>query len=133
VTLSEARRLLLRHGGLPEDDEGPEAIEDGFLGSLRPYRGLREDHFHEVMEALRVAAPLLEAPRLDRQLVSALWGMCHFARAWGVHPDGMLRDNKLISDEDVARLEKWVSDISYAVAMILDGSRDSAFEDYQAP
>ena len=62
------------------------------------------------MAALRVLAPQLQEPQLDAQIINALWSICHTARAWGVHEDGMLRRNDLISPADVERLESWIED-----------------------
>jgi hypothetical protein len=107
-------------------------MDSRILGSLRPFSGLREANFHEVMQALRVLAPSMQGENVDRDVVSCLWGMCHLARAWGVHPNGMLRSNGLISASDADRLESWVWTISYAVMCILDGSTDEAFAEYDA-
>jgi hypothetical protein len=102
----------------------------GFLGSLRPFTGLREENFHEVMAALRTLAPTLQEDAVARDVVAGLVGVCHLGRAWGVHPEGMLRLNGLIPDEDVARLEAWVWTISYATMCVLDGAIDEAFHEY---
>src|SRR5262249_10266673 len=121
MTPSDAKAALKRHSF--QGDLKDPRMEKGFLGSLRPYRGLDEANFHEVMEALRVLAPELQpGATVDRDVVSAASGICHFARAWGVHQDGMLRRNGLITPEDVRRLEGWVDTISYAFATLLDGS-----------
>lgn len=108
-------------------------MEGGFLGTLRPYQSLNENNFHEVMLAIRVLAPELSKERLDRQLISALWGLCHFGRVWGCHPDGMLRSNNLIAEEDINRLEDWINAISYAVTHLLEGcDSETAFEFYRS-
>jgi hypothetical protein len=46
------------------------------------------------------------------------------ARNWGLHPNGMLRRNHLIADEDVERLEGWVQAIELAVYTLLDRAPD---------
>src|SRR5262245_37045603 len=108
MTPAEAKELLLIHSFAHPDIKHPK-MECGFLGSLRPYRGhLVEESFHEVMAALRALAPTFHQPTVDREVVGALWGICHLARSWGVHPDGMLRRNGLIQEQDIARLERWV-------------------------
>ena len=77
-------------------------------------------------------APLLTQPEVDREMVSALWSICHLARVWGVSPGGMLQSNGLITAEDVARLESWVEHISYATMALLDRSDvDVAFDAYR--
>jgi len=129
MTSEEARESLRFHSGSHPDVHDPRWSR-GFLGMLRPYHGLREESFHEVMRALRVLADDLQNERVDREVVSAIFGICHFARAWGIHPEGMLRRNALIVDADVERLERWVWTISYATTCVLDGSRDEAFAEY---
>ncbi len=80
------------------------------------------------MDALAVLHPHFKEADLDREVMNALWGMCFFARAWGVHPNGMLRRNNLISVADVDKLERWINAIGYAVAMLLGGGdAESAF------
>ncbi|MBX3469273.1 MAG: hypothetical protein KF878_20555 [Planctomycetes bacterium] len=126
----EAKDVLRRHAF--QADPADPRVARGFLGSLRPYGGLIEENFHEVMEALIALAPeLSDGRRVDREVMSALWGICHFARSWGVHPEGMLRRNELIAPHDVERLEEWVETISYAVTSLLDGGPvEEAFADY---
>ena len=118
MTYDEARLLLLMHGAGTEDAEGqPLIAKDGFVGSLRPYRGLIEKNFHLVMEALfTVGESLRDAPVVDRKLAHSLWSMCLTARHWGVHPAGMLQRNKLITPADTTRLEAWI-DVVESTAM----------------
>ena len=129
---TEAKELLLLHSFSLPDLNGPK-MHSSFLGSLRPYRGnLIEENFHEVMTALLVIAPLLEKPEVDREIVSALWSICHLARSWGVSPFGMLQSNSLIAPEDVARLASWVDQISYTSMALLDGAGvEVAFHEYR--
>ncbi|MCP3774122.1 hypothetical protein NLX71_12490 [Paenibacillus sp. MZ04-78.2] len=91
MTEEEAQRLLMLHSfSMDEAIDHPKG-QTGFLMSLRPYRGLIEENFHEVMYALSILQKKLgpETPHLDRELVAAVWGMCHLSRAWGVHPEGL--------------------------------------------
>ncbi|WP_210408296.1 hypothetical protein [Allokutzneria sp. NRRL B-24872] len=129
MTPADAREALLFHSCAHPDVDDPR-WQLGFLGSLRPFTGLREENFHEVMSALRSLAESLDADLVPREVVSAVVGICHFARAWGIAPGGMLRRNGLISDADAARLETWVWIISYALTMVLDGGVVEAFDEY---
>ena len=132
MTPAHAKELLLLHGFRdPRSIEHPKA-KAGFLGSLRPYGGhLVEENFREVMDSLRVLAPELSGATVDREVVGALWAMCHLAHAWGVEPDGMLRRNELISPTDVETLAGWVNTLSYATMSLLDGSSEGeAFQAY---
>jgi hypothetical protein len=134
MTSTQAKELLLLHSfSHPDAAEHPKAAH-GFLGSLRPYRGhLIDDNFHDVMQALRTLAPTLRATAIDREVVAALWGICHLARAWGTHPEGMLRRNGLIGDPDIEKLAHWVDMISYATFCLLDGTgEEEAFCEYDS-
>jgi hypothetical protein len=105
---------------------------NGFLGMLRPYKGLREASFHEVMECIVALADELSADTVDRPTISALWGICHLARAWGLEEEGMLQRNALISARDVERLGEWIDCISYATMLLLDGGGlEAALEPYR--
>ncbi len=100
MTIDEAIELLKFHSFTHEDLNNPK-METGFLGSLRPYKDLREENFHEIMAVIRVLVNELQKDRLEHEIIISLWGIWHFARAWGVSPDGMLQRNKLITAEDV--------------------------------
>ncbi|OLT06040.1 hypothetical protein BJF90_19095 [Pseudonocardia sp. CNS-004] len=120
--------------GYRHDDVHDPRMEQGFLGMLRPYRGLREENFHSVMTCLRALAGSLQGESVDQAVIGALWGICHLGRAWGVWPDGMLRRNNLITPDDATRLEEWIDQISYSTFYILDrGDVDDAFEHYVPP
>ena len=124
MTEDEAKQRLLSHAG-PD-------LETGFLRMLRPYGGLREESFHQVMDALAVLGPSLgRGSTVDRQVMEALWGICVLGRGWGVEPDGMLRRNKLISEDDVQRLAEWIRIISWAVFFLIEGSPEAAFDEYK--
>jgi hypothetical protein len=130
MTTAEAHDLLLAHAGASPDPDHP-TLASGFLGMLRPYHHLREHNFHEVMQALRTIAPQLQEAAIDRELISALWGICHFGRAWALETGSMLQRNNLITASDADRLDEWLSIISYAVACLLDDSgSEEAFQPY---
>jgi hypothetical protein len=132
MSREEAKELLLYHSFTHENINHPKA-ESGFLGMLRPFKGeLIEANFHEVMEALKTLADELEnEDKVDKEIILALWGICHLGRAWAIHPDGMLRRNNLIKEEQIQELEGWIEDISYATMFLLDGSgKEVAFEPY---
>src|SRR5262245_12291396 len=121
MTEGDARNCLFFHAFRHKAPDG-RLDESGFLGMLRPYRGLREENFHEVMAALAVLGPKWSTETtVDRELIASLWAMCLLARTWGVEPCGMLRRNHLISDADVQRLEEWINIISWAVFFLIDG------------
>jgi hypothetical protein len=130
MTRQEARELLLLHSFGYHDLEHPKMI-GGFLGSLRPYQGLKEKNFHELMEAVHVLAPQLQGETVDREIISALWSICYSAWLWGLEPNGMLQRNGLIAPEDVRRLSEWVECLGFAVMVLLEGgSVEQAFNPY---
>ena len=115
MNTDEAKILILTHAGLID---APQA-ETSFIGCLRPFRGLREENFHQIMEALIILTPMLQQERVDRELLSALWTTCQLARQWGVDSSGMLVRNNLLSNEDQTALKYWIDTISWAVFFIL--------------
>lgn len=128
----EAVELLKKHAYVHENLED-EKVTRGFLGMLRPFDGmLIEANFHEVMEILDVLADELEQEALNRAVVSCLWSICQYARAWALESGGMLRSNELIADEQLRLMAEWVDIVSYAVATLLEGGgREEAFWSYR--
>ena len=131
MTETEAHNLLLAHSTIHPEENHP-LHSTGFLAMLRPYKGLLENNFREIMEALRVLAPTLQhGPAIDRNLITALWDICHFARAWALEPEGMLQRNHLITATDQERLADWLNIISDTVSNLLEGADEAvAFEAY---
>ena len=125
MTKDEAKEILKYHSFTHEDINHPK-MEKGFLGMLRPFSGqIFEENFHEIMEAIRILSDdLRDVEMVDREVISALWGICHLTRAWAIYPNGMLQSNKLISKEQIKKLETWIEVISYSTMMILDGCDD---------
>ena len=130
---SEALELLRYHSSDHDDIDNPK-WETGFLGMLRPFRGnLLEENFHELMAILKVLAPDFRNDKIDREIVNSFWGICHFGKAWGVDPEGMLRQNNLIEADQIKRLATWIDCISYTVALLLNGiDNETAFEVYES-
>ena len=110
------------HCGSNTDIDDPR-WEAGFLQSLRPYRGSLDkaamDHVTQCVDA--VAEHLKTAVKLDRAVINSLWGIVTYGRAWAIHPEGMLRRNNLISEDDIAMLSDWLDDLAERVAFMLDG------------
>ncbi|OWA37133.1 hypothetical protein B9G55_03415 [Saccharibacillus sp. O16] len=127
----EAIERLKKHAFVHDDLED-EKMTKGFLGMLRPFDGtLIEANFHELMDILNVLADDLEQGELDRTLISCLWSICQYARAWALEPDGMLRRNELIADEQLQQMAQWVDMISYTTMVLLEGGgREDAFWSY---
>ena len=132
MTEMEAIELLKHHSYNHEDIKHPKT-EKGFLGMLRPLDGqLSEDNFHEIMTILKTLKRHFKDDKIDRQIISSFWGICHFAKAWGLDEKGMLRRNNLLNEKQIKQLSVWIECISYAVMGLLDGMDDEdAFELYK--
>jgi hypothetical protein len=123
---------LLRHHSYDNDDIENAKTEKGFLGMLRPFNGqLYEENFHEIMTLLRTLKQQFRSEKIDRQIISSFWNICHFTHVWALDPEGMLRRNSLLSDQQIKQLCTWIDCISYAIMGLLDGlSDEQAFEFY---
>jgi internalin A len=129
----EDAQLLLKCHAFTHDRIEHWKMENGFLGSLRPFRGeLLEGNLHEVMAALRALSDELGRDQVNRELISSLWGLYHLARAWALEPEGMLRSNGLLSKAQIEMMETWLNLISYAVMILLEnGGEEEAFHGYR--
>lgn len=95
-------------------------LEHGFLGCLRPFSGLREENFLQVMQAIIALKPHLAGAKVwELRLVEALWELTKRARLWGLDPSGMLQRNPLLSSADTKRLLLWVHCIEMAVSRLM--------------
>lgn len=118
MEFSEARSIIRMHAGA---EDGPR-MATGLVASLRPYAGLDDGTFEEVMRAVAAVADRLGAGLdVDRGLIHALWSMCRTARLWGVDESGMLVRNRLISPDDRRKLEAWVDVIESTTLDLLWG------------
>ncbi len=134
MTKKIAKDWLLFHSFMHENLHHPK-MEAGFLGMLRYFDGqLKEYTFHEVMQIIRVLADELNGKQktVDKEIMSAILGILHFGRSWGLHPDDRLQKEKLISKGQAETLEGWLDTISYVVTSLLGGTDvKTAFEFYE--
>jgi hypothetical protein len=119
MTSEEARALIRKHS-IRDADPDLGTWSDSFIGSLRPFVGLSEATFHELMAALRVVAPSLRAGLVDRELMSDLWFICWQAYLIGLDITGALQRNKVLSKEDTDNLADWMFQIGSAVFDLLE-------------
>ena len=66
----------------------------------------------------------------DKNIINDIIGIAHLARTWA-HPEGMLGSNKLLSEEQTAKLNLWVDIIEEALMWLLDDSPEEAFWTYK--
>jgi hypothetical protein len=117
MTLDQARKTLQKHAGRSEKSHA----SDGFLSMLRPYERLSEEHFRELMEALKALAPSLQRSTIDRELVADLWELVFLAWLWALAPGSKLRRQNLITVEDQEKLSSWLEEIGLTVSLMLGG------------
>ncbi len=114
-----AKELLLAHGRMKKNHP---IKESGFVGMLSPYKGLRVENFHEVMQSLiAISEEIAKSPSLDRELISALWNIVNQSSSYGVSPDGDLQRCTLITQSDIKLLTKWVRTIELTIQYSLMG------------
>jgi hypothetical protein len=123
LNFAEAKHLILLHAVGIDNGNGDIQFESqGFIGSLRPYSGLRHGNFHSLFQALLVVGDeLYRNSDVDRELVHAIWSLTSTARIWGVDPGGMLKRNKLITDADAKLLEEWTQILERTGLSLLNG------------
>lgn len=122
MTIEDAIEELEYQSGQHENIES-ERWENGFLGQLRPYKGvLHEKNYHSIIQALKILAPELEKDFIDKRIIGAIWGICHFGRMWAIYPDGMLQRNELLNEQQTLQIDDWLIDISYSAFCLLEGT-----------
>jgi len=106
-----------------DEDVNHPKMENGFLGMLRPFSGkLYEENYHEVIAAIKTLADEIKnKEKVDKEVISAIWGICHLTRSWAIDEEGMLRRNDLINEEQIKKLEEWIESISYETMTTLLG------------
>jgi hypothetical protein len=124
VNFEEARQAIIRQGA---HGAGP-----GLIRMLRPYRGLHEEYFHELVAAIRaVASSLRMDAHMDPELMGSLWSILVYVHAYALAPDSSLQHNHLISSQDLATLHDWVRTIGFLVSGLQAGGElRYVFESY---
>ena len=126
MTFSEAKERLRFHCGSHPKIDDPRWSQ-GFLQTLSPYQGLNEAAYHDLVACLdAVSCHLRYASALDRVVMDSLWGICHYAREWGLAEEGMLRRNNLITPVDQKQLDEWLTTISDRIAVWLNSGDPDA-------
>jgi hypothetical protein len=122
MEIEDAVLVLRKHNG--ELDDG----DDTLLNNLRPYTGINNRHFSEIVKALFFAAPLLNSQQVDRDLVHTIWDLTRSARLWTHGPrEPMFHGRNFISDDDKKTLDRWTYEIESITLYLLRG-----FEDWEA-
>ncbi len=124
MTKDEAYILLSFHSCRNNDIEN-EKWENGFLGSLRPFRGeLYENNFIEIMECLKVLADDFMQPIVNQTLISDVYSIIHLGRRWIVGAD-------FVTQEQQKQIIEMVDIIQDCFYYLLEGDVDTAFLEYE--
>lgn len=132
MTPEEAKIELSFHSCRNSDINNP-LWENGFLGSLRPYKGTPvEENFHDVIACLKTLSDdIRSSNHLEKTIVADISTITHLGRAWAVYENSMLRRNNLIAEKDWKTIENWVDCIAYAFMCLVNGTDNKvAFEAY---
>lgn len=122
MTFEEALEELSFHCGRNPSVDDPRWGE-GFLQTLRPFKGLRHDRYEHLMTCVSaVSGHLLENDCLNREVMNSLWAINYWSRAWCLHEDGMVVRNHLISNAEQVLLQSWLDELARRVAWLLDGA-----------
>ncbi len=65
-----------------------------------------------------------------KNILSDIVGITHLARNW-TSPNGMLGSNKLLSKEQIDKLNLWVDIIQESLMWLLDDAPEEAFWSYE--
>lgn len=130
MNIEEAKELLSFHSTRNENINDSR-WENGFLGSLRPFRGeLCQENFIEVMECLKTLKDELIKPTIDQTIVSDIVSIIHLTRVWASQ-EGMLGSNHLLNEEQTKHLLAWVDIIESCFMFLLEEAEEEAFTDYE--
>jgi hypothetical protein len=83
MTIEEAIEELMFQSGSHPDFEN-ERWTTGFLGQLRPFKGVLHEENYHLVRALKVLAPKLKDDFIDKRIISSIWGICHLGRMWAL-------------------------------------------------
>jgi hypothetical protein len=119
MELIDAKRQILFHAGwaLSSVSGSP-----SFLEWLRPYQGLSELAFAEIIHSIIIWHPhTVTSQIVDKEIVHALWDLCYQARGLVLRTNSSVQTNKLIASDDLERLWWWIDAIESASLRTLQG------------
>jgi hypothetical protein len=122
MKFNDAVRILRQHSGELESQQ------DTLLGNLRPFTGLNNSHFSEIVKAIYFVAPHLNASSPDRGLIFTLWNLTRTARnCTSGSPNSSFPGRNFISPAEKETLDRWIDVIETIALYLLRG-----FEDWES-
>lgn len=102
-------------------------MEIWFLGMLRPYTGLIEENFIEIMECLKCLQEEFYNNFMLKELIANMYGIVYYTNLW-TDKGGMLEN--VLNNDEKGKLREWINIISYCLLCLIEGS-DEAFLEYE--
>lgn len=120
----DALNTILMHGVGRRDVPLSDALhEHGFVGCLRPWSGLRDQNYRELMLAiLSLHESLAGSDCWPTELVAGIMGITRMAHSWALDSNGMLQRNHLITEPEIVKLRHWVHRIESVTELLLMGN-----------
>ena len=120
----DALNTILLHGvGRNDVPLADATLENGFIGCLRPWTGLRDENYRDLMRAILSLHESLDGlDNWPKELVLGLVGITRMTHCWAIDDTGMLRRNNLIPNDDVAKLRTWIQRIESVIEQLLLGN-----------
>ncbi len=117
MDLDEIKRLIRVHAGFDLDELNP-----GILSRLRPYVGIREMDFAEIINLIILLHPsVIRSSVIEPEICAALWSICESARTLALRSGSAVRRNHLASDDVLEQLSNWISAIEIFSIRMLRG------------
>ena len=117
MNTKDAIDLLRTHAGITFSE-----CNLGMVGRFRPYTGLNESDFVEVLTAiLQLHSEWMNSEFIEKAAISAIWEICDRSRVLMLDPQSQIRRNKLAPESELARLAYWVGAIEHLVGGTLRG------------
>ena len=115
--------ILIHEVGRTDVPLSDSTLDDGFIGCLRPWSGLRDENYRELMSAIVSLHFSLDATDCwPRELILGLVGISRMTHCWALNDTGMLQRNNLITDEELTKLRGWIQRIESVVEQLLLGN-----------
>lgn len=119
MNTDEAIHTLRKHNGEFAHET------DTFLDSLRPYSGIESSHFSEIVKALYFAAPCINTPQADRNLIHTIWNLTRCARLWTTGPhEPMFHGRDFIAPTEKQTVDRWIYTFETITLDLLRGFAD---------
>lgn len=106
MLIAEAKQILQLHAGQAED-----LRRLWFLDRLRPYGGLCEADFAEIVECMLTIRSHESGERVETSIALAISEIGRRSWLWVLRPDSSVRTCRIASDPELELLAEWIDTI----------------------